>query len=42
MYPYLLEDLFGKTIPSYSVMISVGIFFLLSVASVNWEKKDGL
>jgi len=41
MYPYLLEDLFGKTIPSYSVMISVGIFFLLSVASVNWEKKDG-
>jgi phosphatidylglycerol:prolipoprotein diacylglycerol transferase len=41
MYPYLLEDLFGKNIPSYSVMISVGIFFLLSIASVNWEKKNG-
>lgn len=41
MYPYLLEELFGKTIPTYSVMISIGIFFLLSIASVNWEKKAG-
>jgi len=41
MYPYLLEELFGRTIPTYSVMISIGIFLLLSIVTVKWEKKDG-
>lgn len=41
MYPFLLPDIFGYTIPLYDVMIMVGILFMFIYIIPRFEKRDG-
>lgn len=41
MYPWLLPDIFGYTIPLYDVMIMIGIFCMLFYIINRFEKRDG-
>jgi phosphatidylglycerol:prolipoprotein diacylglycerol transferase len=41
MYPYFLEEVFGTSMQTYSVLTAIGIFAMLSVIAKGWEKKDG-
>jgi len=41
MYPFLLPDVFGYTIPMYDLMILIGIFLMILYVSNRFEKQDG-
>ena len=41
MYPFLLPQIFGYTIPMYDLMILIGIFFMILYISNRFEKQDG-
>ena len=41
MYPYLLPDIFGYTIPMYDLMIVIGVFLMLIYVIIRFEKRDG-
>lgn len=41
MYPYLLPDIFGYTIPLYDVMIGIGVIAMLAYIATRFEKRDG-
>jgi len=42
MYPYLLPEVFGYTIPLYDVMIGIGVVAMLFYVINRFEKQDGL
>ncbi len=42
MYPYLLPDIFGYTIPLYDLMIAIGVIAMLLYVAKRFEKYDGL
>jgi phosphatidylglycerol:prolipoprotein diacylglycerol transferase len=42
MYPYLLPEVFGNTIPLYDLMIAVGTLSMLFFVARRFEKNDGL
>lgn len=41
MYPYLLPELFGKTIIVYDVLLLIGVFTMLFYVAHRLEKSDG-
>lgn len=41
MYPFLLPEIFGYTIPMYDLLILVGIFLMIIYVSQRFEKQDG-
>jgi phosphatidylglycerol:prolipoprotein diacylglycerol transferase len=42
MYPYLLPEVFGYTIPLYDVMIGIGVVAMLVYVAKRFEARDGL
>lgn len=41
MYPYLLPEIFGYTVPMYDILIVIGCFFMLLYVANRLEKKEG-
>ena len=41
MYPYLLPEVFGYTIPLYDVMIGIGVVAMLFYVINRFEKLEG-
>jgi phosphatidylglycerol---prolipoprotein diacylglyceryl transferase len=41
MYPFLLPEIFGYTIPMYDLLIFIGIFLMFLYVSRRFEKQDG-
>jgi len=42
MYPYLLPDVFGLSIPLYDLMIGIGVISMLVFIAQRLEKRNGL
>jgi phosphatidylglycerol---prolipoprotein diacylglyceryl transferase len=42
MYPFLLPEMLGYTIPMYDLLILIGIFIMLTYIVNRLEKKEGL
>ena len=41
MYPFLLPEIFGYTIPMYDLFILIGVFFMILYIGKRFEKNDG-
>ena len=41
MYPYLLPDIFGKSIALYDLMIGIGVFLMFIYIANRFDKTDG-
>jgi phosphatidylglycerol:prolipoprotein diacylglycerol transferase len=41
MYPYLLPEVFGYTIPLYDVMVAIGVFALLWYVQKRFDGREG-
>lgn len=41
MYPFLLPDSLGYTVPMYNLMIAIGLFFMMVYVAWRLEKIDG-
>jgi phosphatidylglycerol:prolipoprotein diacylglycerol transferase len=41
MYPFLLPEVFGYTLPLYDIMVAIGVFALLWYVQIRFERKEG-
>lgn len=41
MYPFLLPEIFGYTIPMYDLLILIGVFLMILYIGNRFEKQDG-